>query len=271
MSFFFPETLHSNILHRRANRIRRETGDNRYYTVGELEQKDKNWVATLKETTYRPLVLIMTEPGILAFDCYIALVYGAFYLFFEAFPIVFSGIYHFSLIELGLAYFGFMVGCVIAFGILIVFMNVIVDPRERAGTYLPEHFLILAMWVCLLLPMSLFLFGWTAKVHWILPVISEAFFVMGAFNIFQCGFGYLAKSYPRYLASVFAGNALVRSSFACAFPLFGQAMYDKLAIEGYPVAWGSSLLGFLSLGMAVIPFVMYRYGSMLRGRSKYAN
>jgi DHA1 family multidrug resistance protein-like MFS transporter len=274
LSFFFPETLGSNVLHRRANRLRKETGEARYYTMAEKDAKNVTVKAFLKETFYRPFALIVNEPGVLAFDVYIALAYGAFYLFFEAFPIVFGGIYHFTLIELGLSYFGFCVGCIIAYGVLLVFLNVIVVPRVKAGTFRPEHFLILAMWICFLLPASLFLFGWGAGTHWIVPIISEVLFVIAVFNIFQCGFGYLAMNYPRYLASVFAGNAFVRSTFACVFPLFGQAMYDNLAIHGnpgFPVAWGSTLLAFITLAMAAIPFVLYRYGAILRGRSKYAN
>lgn len=77
-------------------------------------------------------------------------------------------------------------------------------------------------------------------------------------------------SYPKYMASVFAGNNLCRSGFACAFPLFGKAMYDNLAIHRYPVGWGSSLVGFLCLALCVVPFVLYRYGPFLRSKSSFA-
>jgi DHA1 family multidrug resistance protein-like MFS transporter len=271
LSFFFPETLPGNVLHRRAKRLRKETGDNRYYTKAERADAQIHIKPFLKELFYRPFVLILSEPGVLAFDCYIALAYGCFYLFFEAYPIVFEGIYHFTLIQLGLSYFGFCVGCIIAYIVLVAFLATQVGPRFKNGTFVPEHFLFLAMWVCFLLPASLFLFAWTAQVHWILPIVWQIPFVVAVFNIFQCAFAYLAMNYPRYLASVFAGNAFVRSSFACAFPLFGQAMYDALATPRFPVAWGSTLLGFVTLLMAAIPFVMYRYGPYLRGRSKYAN
>lgn len=105
--------------------------------------------------------------------------------------------------------------------------------------------------------------------HWILPVISEVFFVLAVFNIFQATFAYLATCYPTYVASVFAGNGFCRASFACAFPLFGRAMYENLATKNYPVAWGSSLVGFLTLGLAIIPFILYKYGPSLRARSSY--
>lgn len=41
-------------------------------------------------------------------------------------------------------------------------------------------------------------------------------------------------------------------------------MYGRLGI-----AWASSLLGFLSLGMCAIPFVFIKYGDRIRGRSKF--
>jgi MFS transporter, DHA1 family, multidrug resistance protein len=127
------------------------------------------------------------------------------------------------------------------------------------------------VWVCFLIPISLFIFGWSASKHWILPIFCEVIYAIAAFNIFQSLFAYLSLNYPRYLASVFAGNALVRSAFAVAFPLFGQAMYDKLATPNFPVAWGSSLLGFVSFVMAFIPFGLIKLGPKLRGRSHYAN
>ncbi|SCU85124.1 LAME_0D00210g1_1 [Lachancea meyersii CBS 8951] len=268
---FFPETQHNNILHRRAKRLRKQTGDNRYYTRQERADLKIDIRAFLKELFVRPFLVMIMEPAVLAFDLYISLCYGAFYLFFEAFPIVFIGIYKFTLVEMGLAYMGFCVGCVVAYTLLILFLSIYITPKFKNGTFQPEHFLVLAMIVCWSLPFSLFLFGWTARVHWILPIISEIFFVLNVFNLFQSSFAYLAICYPRYLASVFASNGLCRAVFACVFPLFGQAMYKNLGSEKYPVGWGSSLVGFFCIGLAAIPFVFYKYGPTMRGKSRYAN
>ncbi|SCU77391.1 LADA_0A00210g1_1 [Lachancea dasiensis] len=268
---FFPETQHQNILHRRAARLRKQTGDNRYYTKQERLDSEVPLSSFMKEVFVRPFLIMALEPAVLAFDVYIALCYGAFYLFFEAFPIVFIEIYGFTLVEMGLAYMGFCVGCLIAYVALLVYLAKYIGPKFKNGTFTPEDFLPLSMAVCWALPLSLFLFGWTARVHWILPVISEMFFVLNVFNLFQSAFAYLAMVYPRYLASVFASNGFCRSVFACAFPLFGQAMYRNLGSEKYPVAWGSSLVGFFSIVLAIIPFFFYKYGPKMRGRSRYAN
>ncbi|CCF60370.1 hypothetical protein KAFR_0K00150 [Kazachstania africana CBS 2517] len=267
--FLFPETSAANVLSRRASRIREQTGDNRYYTKQEKLDAGVSSKQFLINTLYRPIEIIAEEPIVLAFDAYIAVCYGTFYLFFEAFPIVFVDNWGFSLIELGLSYFGFCVGCCIAFPVLVIFINKVVKPSRKDGTFVPETFLILAMFVSWCLPCSLFLFGWAAMTHWIVPIIAEIFFVICVFNLFQAAFSYLAICYPKYVASVYAGNGFCRSALACAFPLFGKAMYNNLAIDGYPVGWGSSIIGFTSIGLAIIPFALYKYGAYLRSKSSF--
>ncbi|KAL3231750.1 GTPase-activating protein GYP2 [Nakaseomyces bracarensis] len=269
--FFFPETSSENILYRKARRIRKMTGDDRYYTKKQREEEAINTKDFIITTLYRPFKMIAMEPIILAFDVYIALCYGAFYLFFEAFPIVFAGIYRFTLVEIGLAYMGFCVGCIFAYMILMVFIMKVLKKKFENNTFTPEAFLILAMCVGWCLPLALFLFGWTARVHWILPIIAEVFFVIAVFNLFQATFSYLAMCYPKYVASVFAGNSFARGSFAAAFPLFGQAMYNNLGSERYPVGWGSSLVGFLTIGLWLIPFALYKYGPNLRAKSRFTD
>lgn len=267
--FFFPETHHENILYRRAMRLRKITGDARYYTqTSQLEEK-----MTIKEflvfALIKPFKIAVQEPIILAFDLYISLVYGVFYLFFEAFPIVFIGIYQFTLIEVGLSYMGFLVGCFFSFSLFLAFEAKIVQVKFRDGTFVPETYLLLACGVCWAFPAALFMFGWTAGIHWILPILSELLFVLCDFNLFQVTFAYLALCYPRTVASVFAGNGFCRSIFAAAFPLFGTALFNNLGSEKYPVAWGSSLLGVFAIALGSIPFLIYKYGAWLRSKSRY--
>ncbi|SCU90340.1 LAMI_0E01640g1_1 [Lachancea mirantina] len=270
MVFFFPETNEDNILYRRCQRIRKATGDRRYYTMKSKDEEKLTFKDICVMTLYRPFQIIAREPIVIALNTYHAVEYGVFYLFFEAFPIVFSKIYHFTRVQLGLSYLGFCVGCITAYAVAMLFYWCFATKRIAANTFTPETHLVLTIWVCWTLPCSLFLFAWAASVHWIIPMISEVLFIVGQFNIFQSVFSYLAMSYPKYMASVFAGNNLCRSVLACVFPLFGRAMYDNLAIPGYPVGWGSSLVGFLCLILSLVPFVLYKYGPYLRSRSKFA-
>jgi hypothetical protein len=50
-----------------------------------------------------------------------------------------------------------------------------------------------------------------------------------------------------------------------AFPLFGIQMYDKLGYQ-----WASTLLAFLTVAMLPFPYIFFRYGKKIRGKSRFA-
>lgn len=89
---------------------------------------------------------------------------------------------------------------------------------------------------------------------------------LGFFTIFQAALNYLIDTFQTYSASAIAVNTFLRSVFAGCFPLFTNAMYNKLG-----AAWASSLLGFVSVGLIPIPFLFHRYGPRFRAKSKWAN
>ncbi|CUS23976.1 LAQU0S13e00518g1_1 [Lachancea quebecensis] len=78
---FFPETYGTNILHHRAARTRRKTGDSRYYAKKERIERELRAKGFIAKILYRPFEIIIRERIVLAFDIYIALFYGAFSLF----------------------------------------------------------------------------------------------------------------------------------------------------------------------------------------------
>ena len=87
----------------------------------------------------------------------------------------------------------------------------------------------------------------------------------GTYIIIQCMFFYLPFTYPKYSASLFAANDLVRSGFAAGSVLFSRPMYLKLKVSG-----GVSLLGGLTVLCIGGIFTLYFYGAALRARSKFA-
>lgn len=104
-----------------------------------------------------------------------------------------------------------------------------------------------------------------ASVHWIASLIGVTIFVMANFWIFQSIFIYLPLSYPRYAASLFAANDLVRSLFAAGCVLFARAMFVNLGIGG-----GVSLLAGLSCLGVVGMLYLWKYGAWLRSKSTFA-
>lgn len=266
--FFLPETSSANILFRRARRLRKLTGNPNLISEPELMGENMTGKDILMMTLVKPFSLLITEPIILALDLYIALIYGVLYIWFECFPIVFVDIYHFSLGTLGLAYLGLLTGIIVVFAPFIWYHHKYTEPKfNENGELKPELRLPPAFFGAFAIPICLFWFGWTSRpdIHWIVPIIGTAWFSSGAFLLFNAVLNYLADAYPSQAASVMAGNDFLRSNVGAGFPLFASAMFRKLGVD-----WASSLLGFLSIAFIPIPFLLYKYGHILRYKSKYA-
>ncbi|CAK7897377.1 multidrug resistance protein 1 [[Candida] anglica] len=273
LSFLLPESYGHTLLYRKAQRLRALTQNENIISAGEIENMNVTTKEMVVKTLWRPIEISLFEPVVLLINIYIAMVYSVMYLWFEAFPIVFLEIYHFNLIEMGVSYVGVMVGVLIAGMIYLPITYKSFSLKIIAGEEVaPEVFLPVAIFGSVCMPIGLFIFGWSAtpSAHWIGPIIGTAIFCVGAFIIFQTLFNYLSFSFWKYIASVFAGNVLFRSVLAGVFPLFGAPLFNNLATEKYPVAWGSSLLAFICVGMIAIPVLFYMKGPAFRTRSKYS-
>ncbi|CAK46311.1 hypothetical protein CBS63078_6416 [Aspergillus niger] len=268
--FLLPETLYTNILLRRAQRLRRQTGDPAYQSQAELDTPGANLAVRIVRQTVDDFKLSCTDPVILFVNMHTMLIYGILYLWFEFFPFVFDGIYHFTAIQQGLAFFGILVGAVVSVIVYALWLYLSYQPRVANSDIIvePEARLVPGQIGAVCIPICLFIFAWTSResVHWIAPIIGTAFFAPGFYLTFQSVLNYLGESYPRYIASVFAGNTFFRSSFGGALPLAAPQMLKSLGI-----GWSSSTLGFISVAMLPLPFILERYGKRLRSWSKYAN
>ncbi|OJJ97126.1 hypothetical protein ASPACDRAFT_32923 [Aspergillus aculeatus ATCC 16872] len=268
--FFLPETFAPNILSRRARRIRRITGNQRYASKAEIEIAQVAPRDVVFEAIVRPFALCFLEPIVLLMNLYIALIYGILYIWFEAFPIVFGEKHGFNPGETGLAFLGIMIGAVFIALPAYVYWKYRWQSHQidQNGYISPEEHLPPACLGAVCLPISLFWFGWTgnfASVHWIVPVIASMLFSFGGYLIFNSIFCYEANAYPKYATSVLAGNDFLRSSFGGAFPLFATQMFHNLG-----VGWACTLLGCLTVVFTPCPFLLYAFGQRIRMRSKYA-
>lgn len=72
---------------------------------------------------------------------------------------------------------------------------------------------------------------------------------------------YLVDAFGPYSASALAANTVLRSLFGTFLPLAGPPMYERLGL-----GWGNTLLGFLALSFAPVPWLFYRYGEQVRKR-----
>ncbi|KAF2622136.1 multidrug resistance protein-like protein [Macroventuria anomochaeta] len=266
--FFLPETSSPNILHRRTKRLRKLTGNDKLTCEPDMISAEMKPMDVVQMSLLKPITLNFQEPIVFLLNLYIALIYGLLYIWFESFPLVFTEIYGFNLGLEGVAFLGILVGTLIAASILFTWLYLYQEKQfDENGNIAPEKRLIPAMVGCWCVPICLFWFGWSSRseVHWIVPIIGTSFFGMAAFTLFNAVLPYLSDAYPDNVASVLAGNDLMRSAFGSGFPLFANAMYVRLGIN-----WASSLLGFLGIAFIPIPFLLYKFGKRIRHKSKSA-
>jgi DHA1 family multidrug resistance protein-like MFS transporter len=112
LSLLLPETYGPTILLRRAQRLRKLTGNPELRTAEERDEDSKSAWGIMYESLVRPFVLAK-EPALAFANIYLGFVYAIFYLWFEAFPLVFNDIYHFNEGVSGLPFLGFIVSGVL--------------------------------------------------------------------------------------------------------------------------------------------------------------
>ena len=219
--FTLPETSASNILYRRAKRLRKATGDSRYRSQSEIEAANhelKDHLVVLA----RAFTLTFTEPIVFLLDLYTALLYGVLFTWFESFPLVFGETYNFTLNMQGLVFLGIFIGGVFTVPVYLLWIRLGIVPHVTKPNFKPEMVLPPTFFGSISLPICLFWYGWSAgeSMHWIMPIIGSSFFTVGVVTLFNCVLNYLGIAYPKYTASIFAGNALFRATFGAIFPLF---------------------------------------------------
>ncbi|KAF2726135.1 MFS general substrate transporter [Polychaeton citri CBS 116435] len=264
-----PETYGPVILKDKARRLRKERGDSRIVAPLELERRDLRQLVVV--TLTRPVRMFLFEAIVLSSCLYLALAYGIFYMYFQAYPIIYKGIYGFNSGEEGLAFLPIGVGSLLACGVYLWWDHYLDtvrarDPPPKWSQKEEYRRLPLACLGAPLFVVALFWLGWTARgdVHWIVPVLSALPFGVGFLLLFMSLINYIVDAYEIYAASAMGAASASRSMMGVVLPFAAKPMYDRLG-----VAWACSLLGFLSLAMGLVPFVFIRYGGSIRAHSAF--
>ncbi|KAJ5994556.1 major facilitator superfamily domain-containing protein [Penicillium sp. IBT 35674x] len=279
-----PETYAPVLLKLKAQKLRKSTGDERYWHPHEKEKIDVHNVITkhlARPLAYEsifylqkhgvnlfPVRMLFTEPMVTLLALYASFTYSLIYLTLEVFPIVFHEDRHWSLVTSTLPFLSILVGVICA--VMINFAN---QPRyQRAvktngGKAVPEARLPPIIIGGVLLSVGLFWFGWTAapKWPWPSPVVAGGFIAAGFNIVFQQCLNFLVDTYGPFAASAVSANTILRSILACAMPIAARPMFMNLGLG--PAA---SLLGGISCLALPVPFLFMKYGETLRAKSKFA-
>ncbi|KAJ4029007.1 hypothetical protein NW756_000011 [Fusarium oxysporum] len=259
------ETYGPTILRQKAARMRKETGDSRWWCRHD-QQMSK--MRCLGKNLSRPLVLSFTEPILWFFNIWIALTYGILYLCFVAYPIIFTECRGWGPGLSGLSFLGIGIGNMVAVAsepLCRRLINAHPKDPETGRPRLEATASIMAIGA-ILTPIGQLVFSWTSlptSIHWAIPMSFGILFGAGNTLSFIYSQNYLGGAYGIYSASAFAGNAVMRSLLGGTLPLAGPTMYTNLTPQ-----WAGTLLGLLEVCMIPVPIAFYKYGKKLRARSR---
>lgn len=267
--FFLQETYAPVLLHRKKKALIKSTGNEALFT--EYDHPERTVGKTLQISLIRPFKLLGTQVIVQVLAVYMAYLYGLMYLVLSTFPGLWENEYHESVGIGGLNYISLGVGFFLGTQICAPCQDMIYKRLKRTignGVGRPEFRVPLMIPGSFLVPIGLFLYGWSAQyhTHWIVPNIGAAIFAAGVIIGFQCIQTYIVDSYTRFAASAVGAATVLRSLAGFGFPLFAPYMYAKLEY-----GWGNSLLAFIAIGLGwPAPILLWLYGEKLRKRSTFA-
>jgi hypothetical protein len=108
--------------------------------------------------------------------------------------------------------------------------------------------------------------GWTSahNIHPAIPALSGIFYGIGIDLTFMALTNYLTDAYGIFSASALTSSVFSRNlAAAIIIPLAADPMYQKLHI-----GWACTVLGLACSVLSVIPFVMLRFGQLMRENSR---
>ena len=277
---FMPETYGPILLVQKARALRKRLPvSEQPFIVAPLEANPLSVGAIITRVLTRPVRMFFTEQLVLFTCLYTALIYAIFYLFFEAYPIIFSTAipagYGLSWGPAALPFLPIGVGSVLSFPVFIAY-DAFLRRAQAKGKAWSKRYEARRLPLCFiggpLISVSIFWLSWTAQPSkggsfaspW-LPAMAGLPYGIGFVLIFMSLLNYLTDAYDIYAASALAAASCTRSLFGALLPLAAGKMYDTLGVQ-----WAGSLLGFLSVLCLAVPFAFWVWGEKIREKSAFA-
>ncbi|RYP81035.1 hypothetical protein DL770_006025 [Monosporascus sp. CRB-9-2] len=261
---FLPETYPPRLLHLKAARLRKATGNQ---LLRSKYDKGQTPAQLFCLSVIRPTKMLVRSPIIVIVSLFLAVAYSYMYLMFATFNNVFAETYGFNAGQTGLCYLGLGIGCLFGQYTLDLFMKRYMKKQLAENRKLqPEDQLRpLAIAGCLL-SAGLFWYGWSMeyRVHWIVPLLGTSVCGIAITFFFLAVQTYLVEAYTIYAASALAANTAVRCVFGVTVPLAGPPLYNRLGL-----GWGNSLLGLLALTVVPASVWLLKYGERIRNNPKF--
>ncbi|KAF1965474.1 MFS general substrate transporter [Bimuria novae-zelandiae CBS 107.79] len=265
LTFFtcFRETYKMVILKRRIAHMQEDAGQDPIEHTGDVAG-NKLWNAII-----RPFTVLFGSGVLLALSLFGSVMFSYFYVISTTLPGILLEEYGFTPAQTGTSFICFSVGSFISILICNFSLDRIYirlcdkDPSNKGH---PEYRLPLTIVGGIALPLSVLAYGWIA--HFRLPVALLLISVgLMGFNLLMSMVplsAYVVDACGPYSASALTGVIVSRCLMGTFLPLTAGPLAEKF---GY--GWAFTLLSLLSLGLAPIPFFVFRYGEKWRQASKF--
>ncbi|KAF4436463.1 MFS general substrate transporter [Fusarium austroafricanum] len=256
-----PESFGPQIARQKARRLKKDAPDR------------GDWKQLVWTLLARPVYMLFVEPVIFPTALVSAIAQGVVFCLYAAYPLILSTAYSFNLTQIGLSFLPMFVGNVLAIPILglidrLPFIRTHFSASNGVdSTLLPERRLSGAVLGGVMMPISLFWLGWTARrdIHWIVPLLSGLLFGMSYTLILISYAIYKNDIYgAKYGSSAFAAEVMIRYVLSAPVPLFTVQMIKRIGFN-----WSMSLVGFICVALVPIPWIFIYYGARLRRKSRF--
>jgi len=259
----YRETYDPIILRRKAKKLREESGNLELHSHYD---KRTSFSMALQTNLLRPLK-VFTLPIFLSLATCASLIFGYLFLTVTTLTEVFENNYGFTEGTSGLTFIGIGLGMAAATAVNSSTLDWYTKKMKKRhnGQIKPEWRLPLMAVGGLIVPIGLFIYGWTAQAHvqFVAPIFGTALLGFGLSAMVTPMTVYFTDVFGIYRASAFAAFVVYRQIVGTVLPLAGPPLFKHLGL-----GWGNSVLGFIALGTVPLPFFLLKYGERIRDHSK---
>lgn len=262
--FFLPETFSPMIVQWRTYHLRVITGSDKY--TCELEGKD-SLGKRLAHNVSRPAKFFTTEPIIISLGFYLVVIYVVIFTFLNGFEFIFTHTWGLSNGDTALAFLGICLGAIISV-LLMPLINMVYHRAGKSRDDKPEILLLPAMVASPFFAVSIFWLAWTnyKSISYWSAYASTVLFGYSMTAIFVSSYSYIINIYGTWSSSALGSVTMARYLVAAGMVVAARPMY-----QGIGVHWSLTFLGCLGVLCLPVPWLLFRYGSILRQKSGFIN
>lgn len=265
------ESKAEQLLQGKVKVVREETGR------GDIHGPDMSGEFSLRgfvrDTLFRPLVFLTTEPIVLFCACLCAIAFGLLYGLTAGLTVAYTDPPFdntFNDVSSSLSFVAILIGILLDMLPRFYDHHVYRKCHENNVRIVPETKIRSFAIACPIFALGLWIFAWTVPprvttVPWPVSMIGLICIGFATTDFSYVLFGYVTDSYGDYAASAVSALSTTRTIAAAAFPLFAHQMFSGL---GTNIA--ATTLAAVATLFAFTPILFLKYGHGLRHKSKTA-